>query len=99
MHTAGYIVACVYTTESMFVQADRFFSEYFTVPYGKFGSPYLGEAQQPQEQQNPLLSVCAVFPCVQTMAWLSVLGIFKVRMDADACDCTLGRWGHCKSLH
>ena len=33
----------------------------------KFGSPYLGKAQQPQEQRYPFLSVCAVFPCVQTM--------------------------------
>ena len=29
-----------------------------------------GKAQQPQEQRYPLLSVCAVFLCVQTMVWL-----------------------------
>ena len=28
---------------------------------------YPGKAQQPQEQRYPLLSVCAVFPCVHTM--------------------------------
>ena len=32
-------------------------------PLGEFGSPYLGKAQQPQEQRYPFLSVCAVFSC------------------------------------
>ena len=44
---------------------------------GKFGSPYLGTAQQPQEQRYPYLSVCAVFSCVQTVAWLPLFGIFN----------------------
>ena len=72
-----------------------FFSlQYFIVPCGKFGSPYESKAQQPQEQRYPFLSVCAVFPCVQTMVWLPVLGIFNVHTDVDACDCTLGQYGH-----
>ena len=41
-------------------------------------SPYLGKAQQLQEQLYPFLSVCAVFSCVQTMVWLPVFGIFNV---------------------
>ena len=32
-----------------------FFYKYFIVPCGKFGSPYPGKAQQPQEQRYPLL--------------------------------------------
>ena len=67
---------------------------YFIVPCGKFRSPYLGKAQQPQEQRYPFLSVCAVFSCVQTMVWLPVLGIFNVRTDVDACDCTTGLYRH-----
>ena len=56
----------------------KYFNFYFFVPCGKFGSPYLGKAQQPQEQLYPFLSVCAVFSCVQTMVWLPVFGIFNV---------------------
>ena len=41
----------------------------------KFGSPYLGKAQQPQERRYPFLPVSAVFSCVQ----LPVFGIFIVR--------------------
>ena len=63
---------------------------YFIVPCGKFGSPYLGKGQQPQEQRYPFLSVCAVFSCVQTTVWLPVSGIFSVRPDIDACHCTGG---------
>ena len=37
-----------------------------TSKYGKFGSPYLGKAQQPQDQRFPFLSVCAVFSSVRT---------------------------------
>ena len=33
-------------------------SLYFFVSCGKFGSPYLGNAQQPQDQHYPFLSVC-----------------------------------------
>ena len=41
--------------------------KYFFVPWGKFRSPCLGKAQQPQEQRYPFLSVCVVFSCVRTM--------------------------------
>ena len=46
-----------------------FLFQCFFAHCGKFGSPYLGKAQQPQEQRYPFLSVCAVFSCVQTMVW------------------------------
>ena len=67
-----------------------FFFFFFFVSCGKFGSPYLGEAQQPQEQRDPFLSVCAVFSCVQTMVRLPGLGIFNVCTEVDECDCTQG---------
>ena len=70
---------------------------YFFVICGKFRrvSPYLDTAQQPQEQRDPFLPVCAVFPCVHTMVWLPVFVIFNVRADVDACHCTQGLYGHC----
>ena len=64
---------------------------YFIVPWGKLGSPYLGKAQQPREQRYPLLPVCAVFSCLQTMP---VFGIFNPRTGVDACDCTRELYGH-----
>ena len=75
-----------------------YFLKYFIVPCGKFGLSYPGMAQQPQKQRYPLLSVCAVFPCVQTMVWLPAFGIFNMDTDADACDCTRGLYGHRKSV-
>ena len=62
----------------------------------KFGSPYLGNAQQPQEQRYPFLSVCTVLKCscVQTAVWLTVSGMLNVRKDADACEGTRGFYGH-----
>ena len=71
---------------------------YFFVPCGNVGSPSLGKSQQPEEQRYPFLSVCATFSCVRTMAWLPVFGIFNVRADVDACDCTRGLYRH-QSLH
>ena len=68
----------------------------FFVPCGIFMSPYLGKAQQPQEQRYPVLSVYAVFSGVQTLVWLLVSGICKVCTDVDACNCTQGLYGHCK---
>ena len=56
----------------------------------QFGWSYLGKAQQLQEQCYPLLSMCAVFPCVQTMVQLPVCGVFNVSTVVDACDCTWG---------
>ena len=64
-------------------------------------SSYPGKAQQPQEQRYPFLSVCAVFSCVQTMVWLPlvpVFGIFNVHTDVAACDCSLGLYGHRKTV-
>ena len=43
---------------------------------GKFRSSDLGTAQEPQEQCCPFLPVVS---CVQTMLWLSAVGIFNVR--------------------
>ena len=53
--------------------------------------------EQPQEQCYPFQSVCAVFLFVQTMVRLLVFRIFDVPIDA--CDCTLGLYGHRKSQH
>ena len=71
---------------------------YFFVPCRKFRSPYLGKAQQPQEQRYPFLSVCAVFLCVQTMVWLPMFGIFNTHTDVPACNCTQGLYGHRKRV-
>ena len=46
----GCVRACVHVCVCVCV--------YFIVPCGKFGSPYLGKAQQPQEQRYPFLVVC-----------------------------------------
>ena len=70
----------------------------FIVPCGKFGSPYLGMEQQPQEQRYPFLSVCVVFWCVQTVVWLPVFGTFNVRTEVVANDCTRGLYGHRKRV-
>ena len=58
-----------------------FFFEYLFVPCGKFGWPYPGNAQQPQEQRCSFLSVCSIFLCVQTMVWLLVFGSFNTDVD------------------
>ena len=41
---------------------------------GNLGCFALVRRQQPQEQCHPFQPVCAVFSCVQTMAWLPVFG-------------------------
>ena len=61
----------------------------FPVHCGKFRSPYLGKAQQPQEQRYPFLSVCVVFcspylgkaqqPQEQRYPFLSVCVVFCVQ--------------------
>ena len=51
----------------------------FFVPCRKFGLPFLGEAQQLQEQRYPFLSVCVIFLCVQTILWLAG-GAIKVML-------------------
>ena len=38
------------------------------------------------------------FLCVQIMVWLPVPGRFIVRTDVNACDCTLGLYGHCQRV-
>ena len=40
---------------------------YFLFSCGWFSSPYVGWLQQPQDKQYPILPMCVVFPCVQTM--------------------------------
>ena len=57
----------------------------FIVTYEKFGSPYPGKVQQPQEKRYPFLSLCIVFSVVQTMIWLSVFGIFFNILRAHRC--------------
>ena len=57
---------------------------FILAPCRKFGSPYLGKAQQPQEQRYPFLSEYVVFSLVKTMVCLPVLRIFNVRTDVDA---------------
>ena len=71
MHTHTISIHLLYTSRVFFI------FKYFFVPCGKFRSPYLGKAQQPQEQHYPFLLVYVVFPCVQTMVCLPVFGIFK----------------------
>ena len=50
----------------------------FVVPCGKFGSPYPGKAQRPQEQcYIPIaISVCSVFLCQNNGMSISVCSIF-----------------------
>ena len=78
-------------------QLDFLFCFYFIVPCGKFGSPYLGKAQQPQEQRYPFLSKCTVFSQVQKMVWLPTFGIFNMCADVIACHCTWELYGHQKT--
>ena len=63
-----------------------------------FRSSYLGKAQQPQAQRYPFLSMCVIFSCLQTVVWLSVFGICKVRTELDVCDCTPEMYGHRKRV-
>ena len=73
----------------------KFFPPYFIVPCSKFRLPYLGKAQQPQEQCYLFLSVCAVFLCVLSMARPPAFGILNGHTDVDACSCTRRLYGHC----
>ena len=54
--------------------------------------------QQPQEQRYPFLTVLAVFSCVKTKVWLSVLVIFHVHTDVNAYDCTQGLYVRYKRI-
>ena len=40
------------------------------------------------------ISACSIFMCQNNM--VPSLGIFNMRTDVDACDCTRGLYGHCK---
>ena len=76
----------------------------FVVVRGGGGNNFLipglawARLQAPKELCHPLLSVCAVFSCVQIFLWLPVLGIFNVRTDVDAGDSTRGLCGHGKRV-
>ena len=85
----------VFTITAVYAFFSSVFWGYFFVPYRK---PYLGKAQQLQEQRYPFLSVCVVFSRVRTLVWLPVSGIFHVHTDADACNCTLGLFWHHKRV-
>ena len=54
--------------------------------------------QQLQEQRYPFLTVHAIFSCVEAMVCLPMLGIFNVRTDVFACDCTRGLYRHLKRV-
>ena len=47
----------------------------------------------------PLLSVCVVFSCIQTMLWLQAFRMFNVRTDVYACDCTRGLYRHRRRVY
>ena len=71
--------------------SDIFLSpQYVIVTCAKFGSPYLGTAQQQQEKRYPFLPVWVVFICVQTRVRLPVFGICNMHTDVDACDSAQG---------
>ena len=66
---------------------------------GKFQLPFRGTAAARTVLPIPI-SMCAVFSRVQIMVWLPLFGIFNVRTDVEACDCTRGLYGHREeSLH
>ena len=52
------------------------------VPCGKFGSLYLGKAQQPKKHRYPFLSVCVVFSRVRTMPMLQKLPLWITRKQS-----------------
>ena len=59
-----------------------FVVEYLVDPHGKVRSPYLAMTQQLHSYW------CVSYFRVQAVAWLPVFGIFNVRIDVDACNCT-----------
>ena len=64
----------------------------FSFSLGQFGSPYPGQAQQPQEQRYPFLPVCSIFMSLNNGIAASV-SVFNVLRDADTRDCTQGAVG------
>ena len=63
-----------------------FFLKYFIVPWGNFGSPYLGQQGCGSRKSSATLSpsACVVFPCVQTVVGQPLLGTvnpFTARMS------------------
>ena len=75
---------------SIFYAPNVFCFCYFIVPCVKFRSPFLGKAQQLQEQLHTHVSVCSIFLC--PMAWLPVLGMLCMWLH-------MWMHCHCKSLH
>ena len=53
---------------------------------------------QLQEQRYPFLTTQVVFSCVQTKAWLPMLGIFNMHTDFNACNRAWGLYGHYKKV-
>ena len=48
---------------------------------------------------NKVILYCVVvFSCAQTMVRPPMIGIFNVRRDVDACDCSWGPYGHRKTV-
>ena len=73
------------------IQQGFFFFFFFTVHSslaGNSGRFTWARLQQPLEQRYPFQPVRAVYPCVKAMVWLPMLGLFNVRTDVNACDCT-----------
>ena len=68
------------------------------IPCKNFGWPTWVRLQQPPEHRYPLLTVGAVFLCVQTKEWLPMLGIFNVRINVKARDCIRGLYMHRKRV-
>ena len=84
--------ACVHACVHACVRVCVF--HYSVVPWGKFGSPYLGK----KEHCFPFVPACAIYVGVQTMVWLPVFGIFNMRLTVVACDCTCWLYEHCNKV-
>ena len=80
------------------------FCKYFIVPCENFGSPDPGKAQQLQEQCYPLLSVCAVFSCVQTVVTGTAARAARAVLPIAISVCSIflcpdsGNWYGCQGL-
>ena len=68
------------------------------IPYGEFGSPYLGKATAAARAVLPIPTSKCIFLCVQTVVCLPVFGILNMHSDVDACNCTQGLYEHCKRV-
>ena len=72
------------------------------IPCGKFGLPYLGKAAAAARAALPIsTSVRTIFVCPNGVqnGTQPAFGIFlNVYIDAEACDCTQGLYGHRKRV-